>query len=320
MNVKMIINYAVCIFCVLINLGSIFILMISNRLKKSRFHALVLFLSISDLCIAFLIIVLLSLQSINSGEPVTLYGCMILKHLAGGMLGFSLIQILLICFERLQATFTTKLTAIKKLTSKTAVSVYFVVCQLYTLIPLSYEVINGPRQYGCSVFYTLNKLYVITLDIPLLGTMCAILVLYIIIIYRITIQKNRFLRQHFGSNSTNQTRKRKEELNRMKLNMTTLGMIIALTSVSIVPREIVAICSLFQEIPESELIKITHSLLLLNPLFDPLIYVLRIPEVKNKITAICSKQSMVSPEESGITRVLPKTGIQNSSDGISSTQ
>lgn len=284
--------FAICSFAAVINLCAIGILRSNSKLKKSRFHTLVLYLSISDCFIAVQYIFHTLFNYLDEGAAVTLYGCMVFKHSLGGTIGFSEWQTLMICLERLQATFPHGKPLLKKLTSNRSVGISFVVCQLYTFLPLIYEMTQGPQP--CHVSYTTKLTYVISLDVPLLSYYFMIVVLYIIVIWRIAQRNKRWTAEE---NSTNfaRTKRRIDAMKRMKMNMLTLGIIITVTSLAILPRELSAIVSIFVDHNELllQFVLIGNYATLLNSLIDPLIYVIRIKEVRDKVTCSARRNRVV---------------------------
>lgn len=146
-----------------------------------------------------------------------------------------------------------------------------------------------------------------------------VFVIYTIVIYR--IRKERYsLHQHvLATESTYQRQKGENERRGMRLNMATLGIIVGVTSAALIPRELVVISSLFVDWPDKlhGLLNKTNVLPILNTLFDTLIYVVRIPEVRNRIKEkcrICNK-NRANPVEhtTSMMFVVPRQNEQSSS-------
>lgn len=282
---KFVYGFSICFLSIITNGYAIHILSTTKQLKKSRFHFLVLLLSISDLSVVSLYTVHHFVNYFNTGADMYLYGCMILKHSVGGSIGFSQIQTLMICIERLHATFSVNVKFLKYITTNIAISVAFLMSQLYTFIPAIIEIVNGPQP--CTVEYTARYMYVLTLDVPLLFSALSIIALYIIVIRRICKQQIMIIDQ----SKPIELCKRNNALKRKKMNIITLGIIVLVTSIAIIPRELIAFYSIIVEQTESvlQLVLIGNHLTLINPLIDPIIYVLRFKEVRDRI--ICRKTS-----------------------------
>lgn len=294
--------FMICSICFITNICAICILCTMKKLRKSRFHFLVLFLSISDSCIALQFIIHSVINYINTGTDGYLYGCMILKHSIGGTIGFSEIQTLLICFERLHATFNREVKTLKKITSNASVVISFLLCQLYTFIPLIIEVSYGPQP--CTVAYTTRRLYVLTLDVPLLFSAVTIVFVYSIVICRIKRRKILVV----NSMTSAEIIKKKNAMMRMKVNIITIGIIITVTFISVFPREIIAIYCTFSEQTEFvlNLVLVGNYLTLLNPLIDPIIYIARFKEVRDMVR--CKR--FVTPATT--IQVLPTSSVRTS--------
>lgn len=284
--------FVVCSFATVMNLCAIGILLNNKKLKKSRFHTLVLYLSISDCCIAVHYIVHSVFNYLDDGASITQYGCMVLKHCIGGTVGFSEWQTLMICLERLHAMYPHEKPLLKKLTSDRSVIISFIVCQLYTFLPLIYEITYGPQP--CHVSYTTKITFVLSIDIPLMCYYLSIVILYAVLLRQIiTKSKNRV-----ADNTSILSMKTKHEaMKRMRMNMLTLGIIIAVTSVSIIPRELGAVFSLFMENDDIilRIVMIGNYTALINPLVDPVIYVIRIKEVRDKVACL-SFRNQIHPQ------------------------
>jgi hypothetical protein len=106
MEVLKIIAISICSVCLILNSISILILVTTTKLTKSRFKTLVVFLSLSDAATGAEFLTHVVLNSFNYGQDSILYACLVLKHLIAGTVAFSLYQTLLICLDRLNATFT----------------------------------------------------------------------------------------------------------------------------------------------------------------------------------------------------------------------
>ena len=127
-------SFAYCVIsflCIVFGVFAILALIKTNTLRKSRFKSLVFLLSISDIAIGVLIIIHAVVANLYTNTNGYMYGCMILKHLISGTYGFSDFQVLVICMERLNSTFTTDVKFIRKLTCNVTVGIAFVSSQVY---------------------------------------------------------------------------------------------------------------------------------------------------------------------------------------------
>lgn len=279
-------------FGLIINLLAVGFLLRSKNLKKSRFNTLVLYLSISDCCLLVQIIIHTFFEQFKDDNDGGLYGCMVMKHSMGGTLCFTQWQTAMICMERLQATFQREIRILKKLTSIRSLGISFFASQLYSILPLVYEISQGPQP--CDPSYTFRKSFLFSVDIPLFCTYWALVTLYAVVIYRMV----NIVREWKAEVSTGHTltRNRLSNIKRMKMNMVTLGIILVVTSLAVLPREVCSVVSTFVDLND-RLLKfgqIGNYVILLNPLIDPFIYVLRIEEVRNTILC-CSTRNRVEP-------------------------
>ena len=279
-----------CSLAVLINICAISILYKTKKINRSRFYFLTLLLSISDATVAVYYLLHTIINYLNTGSDAFLYGCILLKHVIGGAFGFSLFQTVMICLERLQATFVTKKKILRKLTSNKTVGMMFVVFQIYTFAPFIVAVVNGPEP--CTVDYTKRSLYVLTIDIPILLCLCFVVCLYTVVILRV-MKKQRSVGQVLDTSKTHQT---SQSLRKLKRNMVTLGILVGITSVTFVPREIIAFYASSVEAPGKllmQLLLISNYLPLINPLIDPLVYVLRFQEISRLFRCPCDSNSVI---------------------------
>lgn len=298
-----------------INLLAVGFLLRSKNLKKSRFNTLVLYLSISDCCLLVQIILHTFFEHVFEDTAAGLYGCMGMKHSIGGTVCFTEWQMAMICMERLQATFQHEIPILKKLTSARSLGISFVASQLYSFVPLAYEISQGPQP--CHASYTLRPSLKYSIDIPLFCTYWALVTLYGVIIYRMV----KIIRKWTTELETGHTltRNRLNNIKRMKMNMVTLGIILAVTTLAVLPREICAIVSTFVAHNEflQKFIQFGNYVLLLNPLIDPFIYVLRIEEVRKKVSC-CSKTTRVEPIHIKVQPQNNENGASTSGQAVSS--
>lgn len=272
--------------CIVFGVFAIIALIKTNTLRKSRFKSLVFLLSISDIAIGVLIIIHAVVANLNTNTNGYMYGCMILKHLLSGTYGFSDFQVLVICMERLNSTFTTDVKFIRKLTCNVTVGIAFVSSQVYSLI--CFSIMLYIRPYPCDIWYLTNTIFVATNDIPHVFLMCASVGLYIAVIIRLLQQHYQISSSIAGYRPNNCIRKR------LRRNMATLGMIVMVTILSILPREIVVLYSSFGKRVEFVSMAVSSGLILLIPVVNPLIYVLRFKEVRNLLMCRCNPNAVVT--------------------------
>lgn len=277
-------------FSLILNLIAIGFLFGSKILRQSRFRTLVLCLSISDCSIVVQYVILSIFQNFDKGTDITIYGCMIMKHSLVGTLCFSAWQTTMICLEVLKATYQCDVKILKRLTSNRSIGVSFIVCQLYTTVPLIYEITQGMN--ACDVTYTLRLSFILSMDVPLFCYYMALVFLYGVVVVRM-VKLIKLL-----STDTSMDRKKWNVIKRMKMNMITLGVIIAVTSLAVLPREIMSVVSMFMEDDEHMTLYalIGNGALLLNPLLDPVIYVLCIKVIRRKVTSCCRRKRVVPLE------------------------
>lgn len=290
LTILQIVALVLCSACIILNVCSFVILGTTKKLQKSRFKSLVIFLSVSDFVTGteFLTHVLLDVN--NDGQINLLYGCMILKHLIAGTITFSLYQTMLICLERLNATFKQRSNLILKMTTKKAILISFVTIHGYTFIHLGYRLQEGVTP--CHVADTAVLSFVLILDIPIMLLLLAIVMLYALVIFRLFSHSKKI----FDMVET-ATVQMKNSKRLMRRNINTLGSVIIVTMIANLPRTILAFYSLYSGPTVKTLtwLKISNHLLLLNLIFDPIINVLRIREYRDRIIC-CKKTSLVSSE------------------------
>jgi len=285
MDVLKIIAISICSMCLILNSISILILVTTTKLTKSRFKTLVVFLSLSDAATGIEFLTHVIISSFNHGQDSILYACLVLKHLIAGTVTFSLYQTLLICLDRLNATFTVKSLFLNNLTKKKAVVVSFTVIHLYTIIHLGYVLTEGPNL--CNVSTTAKLSFVLVLDIPVFVIIVLIIIVYSVIIVRIVQRHNRIFSQRDKAAIT--IINRNTSVRTMRRNVLTLGAIILITLAANVPRCVTASYILYSglHVRTSISLKISNHFLLLNPVLDPVIHVLRIREYRDRLKSVC---------------------------------
>lgn len=261
--------------CVVLNICSLVILYRTSCLRTRRFNCLVLYLSISN--------TLIGLQALGSavnyifvavGDIAALYSCGVFGILLRATTLFSLYQVLLICIERLNATFTPSKRALTVLTTDRSVLVGFVLIHCYPVTIWVYDILHD--QPRCEVVPTLRLF--LSLDLPIVMTMSAFGLIYFIAIRRLML--------HLRSQKhTEITERKKIKMEKMKRNVVTLGLIVALNISIVLPRFFAVVTTLSSEPTEdmSRILLICTNLLILNPLLDPVIYLFRIRTFRHRL-------------------------------------
>ena len=267
-----------------------------TKLRKSRFFTLVLYLSISDSFVALEYIYLAILRTFNWEGDGYLYQCMFVKQLLGGTVVSSLFQTAIIGIDRLNASFVPRKEILISLTSDRVVFISSFLLHLLSIIRFTTELRYEP--YPCDVMYTLTPLIIYTLDVSAITLVLIIVIMYWTTTYRVIFQMKTYNEQLQTTESSFSGLENRKKLRR---NMITFGCIITLTLVSILPRSLVAFYIYIYGVTEKTraFIMIANStLLILNPLLDPIIYILRIRKFRNIIkAAICiCRPAAVAPE------------------------
>ncbi|CAG2237621.1 unnamed protein product [Mytilus edulis] len=93
--------------------------------------------------------------------------------------------------------------------------------------------------------------------------------------------------------SETQIKQRRKAILKMRKNVITLSIIIVFTICGILPRTIYGLYSQSIKEPSLDVINLTNTLLLLNPLFDPFVYVFRIQEFRSRLKFKCFKSNKI---------------------------
>ncbi|CAC5422593.1 GNRHR [Mytilus coruscus] len=273
---------------------SIYVSVTSKELRKNRFLVLALYLSLSDSAVGLIYIYHGILNFLNLENSAYFYQCMMLKHVACGTIIASLLQTLLICLERLNATFRTKRHILDIITNNVSVLICFIVSLCFSLLRFGLETLKGP--VPCESEQTLTPLFVFSHDLPAVAIVLLIIIIYGIIVYRMVKQQKVVGVQTRGVPADQSQKKKNNDL-RMRRNVLTLGVIISVTVVGVLPRSLLGFYSFSEGISEkvTDLSMITNTVfMMLNPLLDPVIYVLRIKKYRELLRCKCFKRSNVS--------------------------
>lgn len=287
------------VFCVLlfgIHVCAIFALARNGRILKTRFTRLALFLIISDACMMVEYIwhvVVVNTTEINANGPHQNL-CIVLKHIVPAMVEFSLILTLLMCLERLNATFITPNRGLKCLTSNISVGVSLFIIHVYMLVRCILE-INGGRHpnvpQGCNPKYSTQQNFLLYVDV-LSGVFVSLIAFFYFILMIKLLSRQRRV-DTIESLSDVQVEQKKKEALRMRRCIITLSCIIAVTSCSVLPRTLYGLYININNNINNDIIRITNNLLLLNPLIDPFVYIFRIKELRRRLKCKCYSTEVV---------------------------
>lgn len=271
--------------CILLSFHgcSIYVSFTSKELQKNRFLLLALYLSLSDSVIGLGFIYISILNLLNNQTVEYRYQCMFIKHFLSGAVISSLIQTLIICFERLNATYVPKLKILQILTSNKTVIICFVLCHIFAVTRFIIDALYG-RMDPCHVKQTTHPVALFSHDAPAMIIVSFIVILYAIILARVKKQQHKIGIQ--SSTVENQIGKRKLETHRMRRNNTTLGIIISVALLAVLPRSILVfyVYSIGASDELMSLLWIANNIFMLfNPLLDPVIYVLRMKKYRQHL-------------------------------------
>ncbi|CAC5386558.1 TAAR [Mytilus coruscus] len=245
----------------------------------SKFKTLVLCLSISDITLVLEVLSFIITSYTDNGKDTVEYSCAALKHVMAGTFIFSLYQCFVICLERLNATFATNKGYLHVITSLRGVCTCFVLIQVVMALHLVNDITRGHKP--CTTPSISVPSFVLVVDLPVLLLCIAIVGVYIVIIFRIVRQQS--INQTLGLGNA-------RSADVMKKSAITLGIIIAVSLVGIMPRPLLAVVSMFTgKTFTSFWMTLSNVLLLLNPLVDPIIYVFCVKEFGDKLKLIWSK-------------------------------
>lgn len=285
---KWIITVTFCAILVVIHLVAIAIIFRKKKFLVNRFVRLVLYLSISDVVMLTEYIAMTTLFQIKyeNYNGIDNNACIVLKYVIAGTIQFSMLQILLICFERLNATFVQPKVILKIVTGNTSLVVLLLVTHglaaYYAIYKVNYGRKNGDP-VGCDPSYSMQRNFILKADSAGIILLTLIATFYVITTIRIL---KRYSKVNINVNNI-QLQHRKTML---KKNILTLTLIVMVTLCSLIPRTSYGVYILVNGFSTSShaIIRGMNNLLLLNPLFDPFIYVYRIKHLR-KIVYICKR-------------------------------
>ncbi|CAC5382566.1 unnamed protein product [Mytilus coruscus] len=220
--------------------------------------------------------------------------CGLMIHLIAGTIVFSLIQTFLICLERLNATFAIPSKLLTFMTNNITIGICFLLTHLCTISAFIVAEVKADDQHkhnGCHHEFTMQNTTHLFFDVPNGILVCLITICYVVVIVRMKRHLNQLI--SVDTFSETQIKQRRKAIFKMRKNVITLSIIIVLTICGILPRTIYGLYSQSIGEPSSDIINITNNLLLLNPLFNPFVYVFRIQEFRNRLKCKCMKSNKV---------------------------
>jgi hypothetical protein len=147
---------------------------------------------------------------------------------------------------------------------------------LYTIIHLGYDLTEGPNI--CNVSTTAKLSFVLVLDIPVFFIIALIIIVYSVIIMRIVQHHKKIFNQNDMTAITIINNRNISSVRSMRRNVLTLGAIILITLAANVPTCVTSSYILYSgiHVRTSISLKISNHFLLLSPVLDPVMHVLRI--------------------------------------------
>ncbi|CAC5395436.1 unnamed protein product [Mytilus coruscus] len=313
----------------ILNVCCLVVLSKEKKLTKKRFYKLTICLSVSDAAIG-LISSVLSFQTIyyiSTGNGLAPF-CFLFTPLITTTILFSLLQTLLICLDRLIATFPAVRNPCQNVSVVLATAVLFSFCATF-VFPM-YVVLGNVWAPACSVHYILrkNRLTVLSIIQPtMLAIISVIVIIYIIIILRVFLSWKRvhphwseIQRQQMQNSSSNQisretsfsrqavtdettsshscnrttvqnperhnpNRNGQSESKRIWKKSVTLGMLVLIMLLSVLPKAALGLAEVYDpfNIKIQQAVNTADLFLFLNPLLDPVVYVLRIPSFRERL-------------------------------------
>ncbi|CAG2196253.1 unnamed protein product [Mytilus edulis] len=208
---------------------------------------------------------------------------MAVNHIVAGTVLASQFHTLMICLERLSSTFINKPTILHIVTSNVSVVLCFVLINGFALLRFGLDTLNGT--FPCDQRYTATPSFLYSHDIPALTILILVVLCYGVIMYRMMKQRKTIGVQPVQNVSISVDIRSKNNI-RMYKNVITLGAIIGLTLIATLPRSIAVFYSYSVGGSESALNFVwiaNHVFVLLNPLFDPLIYAFTVRQYREHL-------------------------------------
>lgn len=262
-----------------------------KNLRSNRFNRLLLFLSLSDAFtgIEFICTVITRHFTIASDEDRKfLYLCNVLTNTMTGTLIFSIYQTLQICLQQLNATFVQKKRILNMMTSTASSVIGLGGIHVLSLIRFCIDSVTSPPP--CNLLYTATMNFYFTGDFVSTLLMGLVIGCCGVIIIRLR-RHNRIMKVKVLTDA----QKAKHQTNdaRMKKNMITLIVVIALTSMTTVPRQMCLYVYFLGYITTENLktvLEILAITVLINPLCDPLVFLLRNEMLRKEFKCKCLRR------------------------------
>ncbi|CAG2218378.1 unnamed protein product [Mytilus edulis] len=309
MNISNFVVVTICSLLFVVHICVIGLLVKTKNWSASRFLSLALYLSISDAVMMVETIWQAVVRGILTESTRDSYHtqCIILYNLTSGTVTFSLLQTLFICFERLNATFTVSSLILRRLTSNVAVGVGFLIVHLYVLIRYLLDVFaqkDFVPSKGCDIAYTFQKEFLHFNEIPKVLLVFLIAGCYVTIIIRIVKRKSKVFT--IDGFTELQEKKRKKAAKKMRSNVITLSCIIVVSVCSIIPRTVYGLYVQNFAVSNEEtptIAFIVNCLLLLNPVCDPFIYILRLNKLRESVRDFANQKVTLNLSVSNVNPV-----------------
>ena len=176
---------------------------------------------------------------------------------------------------------------LKVLTNDFAIGLGFLFPHIYFLFRGVLEFCGSIQrvEFPCGTKYSTQKHFLLFVDVPNALFVAMIAFCYLGVILRII--RNRRQVNVNGNLTDLQVQQKTKATLRMRNSMITLGCIIIVTTVSILPRTLYGLYANIANTINEEIVKATNNLLLLNPLVDPFIYIFSIEEVRHQLICKC---------------------------------
>ncbi|VDI47568.1 Hypothetical predicted protein [Mytilus galloprovincialis] len=261
----------------------------TGQLAKKRFFRLAYFLIISDACMVIEYAwhtILMNTNDFYTDGPHQ-DQCLVLMHLLPASILSSLFMTLLMCLQRLNATYSAPKRILTILTSNIAIILGFLFSHVYFLSRCVLEFIRKVQrvQFPCAPNYNTQKRFLLFADTPNASFATFIACSYLVLILRI-FRKRKPMNGTKSLSELQIQQERKAAL-RIRYNMITLSCIIIVTAISILPRTSYGLYINFNGTIDDDIVRALNNLLLLNPLVDPIIYIFRIKEVRCQLIRRC---------------------------------
>ncbi|CAG2199964.1 F2RL1 [Mytilus edulis] len=254
------------------------------ELRKSRFRKLVINLSISDIIFIVEVIIYIVATEIATDLDIAYkYACLSITNLTAGTYIFSVFQCLLICLERLNATFSVELRIVKGITSIKGIVIGCMLCHLGSVLLTVIEIfLFQNRLTECNT----NDQDIKTVFVIPMAFLCmCTIIIYVVIVVR--VYKIQISRPGSSSNTMMQQMTIKA--------LKTLSVVSFVTLVGNTPGTFIALYSEFYERSEN-IIRwtfYTRLLVMINPLLDPFIYVFCLEDFRQQIAKVlCRKRDL----------------------------